>query len=199
MKSKVYYIEILHKAGTGNDNLAVGWTKPGDPVSATAPFEIIPASAIRPLADLSVPLYRFSVNGGPYQTSPNFTGLAAGTYTVTVQDSYGCGATSNSVTITQPSDFSSGALVNGLATASVCESTPINLVGNAIAGATYSWTGSNAFTSSIRNPTISNAIMANNGTYTLITTVGGCSKTNTVTVEMLAKPGKALLVLLAAA
>ena len=34
--------------------------------------------------------YTYSLNGGPFQSSGTFTGLSAGTYTVTVQDDEGC-------------------------------------------------------------------------------------------------------------
>ena len=39
-----YYFEILHKEGTGNDNMAVGWLKPGQ--SGTIPSEIVPGSVL---------------------------------------------------------------------------------------------------------------------------------------------------------
>src|SRR5204863_9658008 len=37
-----YYIEALMKEGTGSDNLAVGWSRPGQSVSA--PSEVIPGT-----------------------------------------------------------------------------------------------------------------------------------------------------------
>ena len=39
-----YYVEALMKESTGNDNLAVGWAKPGQ--STSAPSEVIPGSAL---------------------------------------------------------------------------------------------------------------------------------------------------------
>jgi len=39
---QVYYVEALMKESTGNDNLSVGWAKPGQPTGA--PSEIIPGS-----------------------------------------------------------------------------------------------------------------------------------------------------------
>lgn len=46
-QGKRYYIEILHKAGTGaGDNLAVGWLKPGDP--GNLPTEVVPGYALSP-------------------------------------------------------------------------------------------------------------------------------------------------------
>ncbi len=39
------------------------------------------------------PPYQYSLNGGPWQNSPFFSGLSAGTYTLQVQDANGCTAT----------------------------------------------------------------------------------------------------------
>lgn len=41
-----YYVEALMKEGTGSDNLAVGWLKPGE--TGTVPSEIIPGSVLSP-------------------------------------------------------------------------------------------------------------------------------------------------------
>ncbi|MCX6854697.1 MAG: PA14 domain-containing protein, partial [Verrucomicrobia bacterium] len=42
-----YYIEILHKAGAGSgDNVALGWSKPGEPT--TAPSEVVPGYVLSP-------------------------------------------------------------------------------------------------------------------------------------------------------
>ncbi|WP_430908068.1 LamG-like jellyroll fold domain-containing protein [Maribacter sp. 2-571] len=43
---KKYYIEALMKEGYGLDNLAVGWSKPGEPTSE--PSEVIPGSSLIP-------------------------------------------------------------------------------------------------------------------------------------------------------
>jgi PQQ-dependent dehydrogenase (s-GDH family) len=42
---ETYYIEALMKDGTGADNLAVGWAKPGQPT--TAPSQVIPGSQLK--------------------------------------------------------------------------------------------------------------------------------------------------------
>jgi glucose/arabinose dehydrogenase len=42
VSDQVYYVEALMKEGTGNDNLAVGWAKPGQ--STSAPSEVIPGT-----------------------------------------------------------------------------------------------------------------------------------------------------------
>jgi uncharacterized protein (DUF1800 family) len=42
---KKYYIEVLHKAGTGTgDNLAIGWLKPGQ--TGTVPSEVVPGPVL---------------------------------------------------------------------------------------------------------------------------------------------------------
>src|SRR5690606_34549360 len=49
------------------------------------------------------PAYTYTIfPGGTTNTTGVFTGLAAGTYTVNVEDDNGCSKTSNTVTVTQP-------------------------------------------------------------------------------------------------
>lgn len=48
VQGKRYYVEILHKAGTGADNLAVGWLKPGQ--TGTVPSEVVPGFVLTPWA-----------------------------------------------------------------------------------------------------------------------------------------------------
>lgn len=57
----------------------------------------------------------------------------------------------------------------------LCEGEELLLTTSTVAGATYSWTGPNSFTSSIQNPTIPNVLAANAGTYSLTVTVAGCT------------------------
>jgi hypothetical protein len=46
VQGQIYYVEALQKEGTANDNLAVGWAKPGQ--STSAPSEIIPGAVLSP-------------------------------------------------------------------------------------------------------------------------------------------------------
>src|SRR5207302_8308307 len=46
---------------------------------------------------------------------------------------------------------------------------------SAVPGGTYSWTGPNAFTSSLQNPTIASATTAMSGTYSVTVAVNGCT------------------------
>jgi hypothetical protein len=80
--------------------------------------------------------------------------------------------------------------VNGLCTlaaptpgseAAVCQGESIHLTASTVAGATYSWTGPNGFTSTAQSPTISNAQPAATGTYSVTATVGTCTSTAVTT------------------
>ncbi|MFZ5553087.1 MAG: T9SS type A sorting domain-containing protein, partial [Bacteroidota bacterium] len=70
----------------------------------------------------------------------------------------------------------------------VCTGNPINLTANTVAGATYSWTGPNGFTSSAEDPTIASSTTAMAGTYTVTITVGSCSSTNSTNVTVNTSP-----------
>jgi len=57
----------------------------------------------------------------------------------------------------------------------VCVGSPLNLTTAAVAGATYSWTGPNGFTSTDQNPTIAAVTAANAGTYSVTVSLTGCT------------------------
>src|SRR5262249_51858288 len=41
-----YYVEVLQKEGSGGDNVAVGWAKPGQ--ASASPSEVIPGEVLTP-------------------------------------------------------------------------------------------------------------------------------------------------------
>jgi hypothetical protein len=45
-KGQYYYVEALHKEGSGGDSMSVGWRKPSDG-SGSSPAEIVPGSVLR--------------------------------------------------------------------------------------------------------------------------------------------------------
>jgi gliding motility-associated-like protein len=60
-----------------------------------------------------------------------------------------------------------------------------NLTLTASAGATYTWTGPNGFTSSVQNPIINGITSAGNGTYYVtLTTALGCTNNDSTTVDV---------------
>ncbi|MFZ4796122.1 MAG: PKD domain-containing protein [Bacteroidia bacterium] len=112
-------------------------------------------------------------NGGAYQVSNVFTGLAPNPYTLIVKDANGCLSTSSVVTINQPTALSGTVSNNG----PICANTTLSLSG-AISGGTgsltYSWTGPNAYTSAASGTlarTVNvNATVAMSGLYTVTAT-----------------------------
>jgi len=119
--------------------------------------------------------YTYSVNGGPYTTTTNYSGLAAGNYTVVVKDANGC--TFTTTTSVGNNSGPTSVIVNGQNF--VCEGTMANFVVGPVTGGTapytYTWIGPNGFTSTIPNPII-NAWMGASGTYTLtVTDANGCN------------------------
>jgi large repetitive protein len=46
--------------------------------------------------------YQYALNGGPYQSSNVFSGLAANSYSVTIKDAFGCVSAAIPVTVNQP-------------------------------------------------------------------------------------------------
>lgn len=106
-------------------------------------------------------------------TRANATLAMAGTYTLTVTV-LGCTSPAGTVTVVvnpTPSAPTAGS------NSPICDGDPLNLTASLVAGATYSWTGPNTFTSSAQNPTIPVATAAEAGTYSVTVTVNGCTST----------------------
>ncbi len=112
--------------------------------------------------------------------NPSITGAitnASGTYSVSV--------TVNSIT---SSPGTTTATVNAAPAAPtagnngpVCSGGTLTLTASTVAGATYSWTGPNSFTSSAQNPSIANTTTNASGTYSVTVTVSGCTSTSATT------------------
>lgn len=120
--------------------------------------------------------YNFSVNNGPFSTANPITGLAAGTYSVLIEDNGGCEFTLNNIQITQPSQLT--ATVNVLQNASCAQNSGI-LQAQAAGGTpgyTYQWNGNSSQT----NPTLNNAPPGLN--TVIITDNRGCTATASATV-----------------
>lgn len=119
------------------------------------------------------------------QTSQSITVGSSGPNYVVVTNT-GCSATSNTITVT-----ATAAPPAPVATSN--SPVPLNgtviLNAGTIAGASYSWTGPNSYTSAAQNPTITSATTALNGTYSVIASVNGCSSpAGTTTVTVTATP-----------
>lgn len=115
---------------------------------------------------------------------PNVTAANAGTYNVTVTVT-GCSSSAGSTSVV----INSAPVAPAASSNSpVCQGTPINLTAPVVAGATYSWTGPNSFSSAVQNPVIASAALVNAGTYSLQITVGGCTSTVATTTNVVVNP-----------
>ncbi len=80
--------------------------------------------------------YQYSLNGGPNQASPIFSGLSSGTYTVTVTDANGCTQNATPISITNPSSIAVVAMVNSQIT---CNGTSTGQITASAAGGAGSY------------------------------------------------------------
>lgn len=69
-----------------------------------------------------------------------------------------------------------------------CVGQSIHLTGNGQAGASYSWTGPNGFTSNQQNPVINNCNLGHAGSYTCTISVGSQSSNASTQVQVFANP-----------
>lgn len=115
------------------------------------------------------PAYQYSLNNGPTQSSPVFTGLAPGTYTAQITDSFGATIQTTAVTITAPPALTlSLAAANNTLTATGAGGTGMLL---------YSLNGGTAQ----GNPVFGN--ITNSANYTVVVTdANGCQTSAVQTV-----------------
>lgn len=119
------------------------------------------------------PFY-YSWNTIPIQTGPTASGLAPGTYSVTVTDAYGCTAVSG-ISITQPAALSSTGSQTNIQCNSVCSGSASVLVSGGTGPYSYSWTPSGGSSAS------ASTLCA--GSYTCtITDANGCTTTRSFTI-----------------
>ncbi|WP_163709900.1 HYR domain-containing protein, partial [Mangrovibacterium lignilyticum] len=129
--------------------------------------------------------YSWTKDGAAYAASTqDLTGLAPGTYEVTVTDANGCTAvTSATVDPATKLTVSVGALNPEL-----CSGETLTLYATLTGGTpnySYSWSGPNGFTSTEQNPVINNITTAASGTYEVtVTDDNGCQATASVTVTV---------------
>ena len=110
------------------------------------------------------------------------TGLAPGTYTVSITNVYNCLATNTVVVAnggTNPATPTAGS------NTPICSGATLNLTAASITNGVYTWAGPNSYTSSgVQNPSITNATTLASGTYTVTVTIGGCTNTSSTVVTV---------------
>ncbi|WP_276134909.1 T9SS type B sorting domain-containing protein [Polluticoccus soli] len=119
--------------------------------------------------------YTYSWNTGPVQTTSAVTGLAAGTYTVTVTDANNCTITA-STTITQPAVLTATTSKTDVSCNGGSNGTATVTAGGGTAPYTYSWNTTPAQTTATATGLAA-------GTYTVtVTDNQGCVKTAMATI-----------------
>ena len=161
---------------TGNGTIVNDDSAPGPVVSTVSP-----ASGS---AGTSVTITGSGFTGA---TAVTFNGIIATSFTVNSSTQITAiapaGAGSGPIGITTPAGSTTGgtftvtciAPVASTTTPAVCAGGTIVLNASTIAGAGYSWTGPNGFTSTLQNPTVVSAGTTASGTYSVTATVGSCT------------------------
>jgi hypothetical protein len=108
----------------------------------------------------------------------------AGIYIVTASLA-GCPALADTISVAiNPAPVTP--VVSG--TPQLCIGGAIMLNASAMQGANYQWTGPNGFVSTIQNPVISNAAIANSGNYKVTVTTPGCAITTNSSMNVAVNP-----------
>jgi hypothetical protein len=144
-------------------------------ISAGGPVTFCAGGSVT-LSSTAATSYQWFESGNPIagETSQSFIANASGNYTVEITDANGCTAVSAATAVTvNPIPAAPTATNNG----PICNGSALNLAASVVAGATYSWTGPNSFTSSVQNPSIPAATVAASGIYSVTVSVNGCTST----------------------
>jgi gliding motility-associated-like protein len=121
----------------------------------------------------------------PNIANPTASPTVTTTYKCFVTDNTGCVGV-DSLTITINPSSNATATNNG----PICEGQTLSLSTPNLAGAAYSWSGPNFYTSNLRTPTISNVDSSHAGTYSVTVTLPGCNPTVGTTSVTITKKGK---------
>ena len=126
------------------------------------------------------PPYTYSIDGNNYSTSMSYTGLSAGTYTISVRDANSC-ISSNTITLFEPPLFSITYSVNNpISCPGICDGSVSVIPSNGIAPILYDMTGYTTQTSQVWSGMCGDLTF---GTYTLdATDDNGCTASANVTL-----------------
>ena len=115
-------------------------------------------------------------------TIENAATTNGGSYTVVATSAAGCTANASTVVT-----VNANPVVDASNTGAYCEGATIAL--QTTATGTYAWSGPNGFSSTLQNPTIANATLANAGVYTLVVSnANNCTAEASTTVVVNANP-----------
>jgi gliding motility-associated-like protein len=181
----VYKISSSACGGTGESEtevLIVGLSKPTTEFNySTTEFCVNSTNQLPTLDPLFESGGEFSTNAGlgvdKTNGELNFSNTPIGTYTITykVLEKL-CIAEGETTKTIELSDLP---IVTIGMNNPICIGDTLKLSTNQYPGATYRWTGPNNFVDSIYNPQINNLVVANNGDYSVETTLKGCKSSET--------------------
>jgi trimeric autotransporter adhesin len=147
-------------------------------VVSVSPSTSVCAGTSTPLTATGATNYSWSpATGLSSATGASVTANPTTTTTYTVTGTSGSCSNTATMTLTINPIPTVSAENNG----PLCEGTTIQLTATSLAGAIYSWSGPNGFTSSTQNPSIPGTVNAS-GTYTVYTNLNGCTSSATTTV-----------------
>jgi len=127
------------------------------------------------------PGYTYSINGGSFQASSTFTGLIAGTYTITVKDNNGCTITLTQA-LTQPTDVTLSETNNVSATCGMSNGeTTVSANGGNNTSYSYDLNGTTNTTGSFTGLAPGNYVVT-------VTDANGCTETLNITIGNSAGP-----------
>ncbi|HYG52494.1 MAG TPA: T9SS type B sorting domain-containing protein [Flavobacteriales bacterium] len=153
------------------------------PTSITYNTTITPSTCGNPNGSIGfigvaggTPAYQYSIdNGATFQALPNFTGLAAGTYDIMVEDANGCQEPQTVTVIDQASPVITSAFVTNVTCNAACD--------GALSSSATGGTGALSFDIGGAGQPTGNFTGICAGTYTLTVTDGnGCTDTQPFTV-----------------
>lgn len=181
---------------TGCVSLAITFTInpiPANPIAPTGTITQPTCTVQFGRIDITSPLgvdLRYSIdNGVNYQVSPSFANLAPDTvYTIMVMNVVtGCMSTSSFFPV-DPVPSIPATPTAFVDNNSPCETTTFNLSTPTVVGATYTWTGPNGFTSSIQNPSVTDATLNMSGDYNVVIALIPDCPSLPGSVDVLVKP-----------
>ena len=126
--------------------------------------------------------YTYSINGGAFQSSNQFTGLTQGPKTITIKDAF-CGTLTKTVTV----GFNDNLSLTTNNDTIVCFGAPVQMLASTNGtGATYAWTPAGGLSATnINNPI---ATVTSNSAYTVIASLNGCARNKTVNIGIKPNP-----------
>ncbi|MCX6181746.1 MAG: gliding motility-associated C-terminal domain-containing protein [Bacteroidetes bacterium] len=171
--ANTYTVTVINAAGCSGSASGILTVNPL-PVVNVADQTICAGASTSFDAENAGATFAWTGPSGFNSTSQTPTVSVAGNYSVTVTKN-GCSGNDNAtLTLTTPA-------VN-VADKTICAGTSTTLdAGNS--GATYVWTGPNAFSSTSQTPTVADA-----GTYSVTVTVGSCSANDNALLTLTASP-----------